>query len=246
MTRGPLKTESRFRSFFLLITLAGVCLAPAHLAWAGSPPFPGEAVAVHPYLLPLSFEVNQGQADPAVKYLARGQGYTLFLTSDAAVLGLRGHAANSTAWVRLVLQGASPQPNARGDEPLPGKTNYFVGNDPSRWRTNIPNFARASFRQIYPGVDLVYYGRQGMLENDFELAPGTNPKTIRWRVEGAEQIHLDAAGNLVLTVGEVNCAFSNRGRTSTTARRCGKCLSVIAFGASTLALRWGTTTGSKS
>jgi hypothetical protein len=154
-------------------------------------------------VLPLSFEANQGQqVDPQVKYLARGQGYTLFLTPDAAVLGLRSEGAGKpTAWLRLVLQGAATTPAITGEEKLPGQSHYFVGNDPARWRTNIPTFARVRYQQVYPGVDLIYYGRQGRLENDFQVNPGTDPKVISWRVEGAEGIRVNSTGDLVLTMG---------------------------------------------
>jgi hypothetical protein len=152
--------------------------------------------------LPLSFEENQGQVDRQVKFLARGQGYTLFLTPGAAVLGLRNaNAENSTDWLHLVLQGAAVAPAIAGEEKLPGQDHYFVGNDPAKWRTHIPIFSRVRYQQVYPGVDLIYYGRQGQLENDFEVAPGTNPKVISWKLDGAEAIHVDSVGNLVLTVG---------------------------------------------
>lgn len=83
-----------------------------------------------------------------------------------------------------------------------GKSNYFVGNDRSQWHSNISNFARVRYQQVYPGVDLVYYGQQGQLENDFEVSPGTDPKVISWHLEGADRVRIDSAGNLVLSVGE--------------------------------------------
>ncbi len=173
--------------------------------WAGNPASPEKTFvpsAIRPYVLPLSFEANRGQVDEQVKYLARGQGFTLFLTPGAAVLGLRsGGAGNSTKWLQLVLQGAAASPAVTGEEPLAGRCNYLVGSDPAQWRTNIPTFARVRYPQVYPGVDLIYYGRQGRLENDFEVAAGINPKIISWRLEGAEQIHLDSSGDLILTVG---------------------------------------------
>jgi hypothetical protein len=158
--------------------------------------------AIQSYVLPLTFEANQGQVDQQVKYLARGQGYTLFLTPNAAVLGLRSEGAGSrTEWLRLVLQGAVTAPAISGEGKLPSQANYFVGNDPARWRTNVPTFARVRYEQVYPGVDLVYYGRQGRLENDFEVNAGSDPKVISWQLQGAEQIHVDSTGNLVVTLG---------------------------------------------
>jgi hypothetical protein len=183
-----------------------MCLAHSIPGWAGSPALPENTSipsAYRSYALPLSFEANQGQVDAQVKYLARGQGYTLFLTSDATVLGLRSAGVGkSTQWVRLVLQGAVTTPAIAAEEQLVGRSNYFVGKDQSKWRTNIPTFARVRYQQVYPGVDLIYYGRQGRVENDFEVDPGINPKVISWRLEGAEKIRVDPTGDLVLTVGE--------------------------------------------
>ena len=199
-----MKTESRFRSSLLSIVV-GICLIHSSPGWAGNPDSPGKTFvpsAIRSYVLPLSFEANQGQVDQQVKYLARGQGYTLFLTPGGAVLSLRSSGAgNPTEWLRLVLQGAARAPAIHGEEVLPGRSNYFVGSDPARWRTNIPNFSRIRYQQVYPGVDLIYYGRQGQLENDFELTAGIDPKVISWRLEGADRIRVDSTGDLVLAVG---------------------------------------------
>ncbi len=100
----------------------------------------------------------------------------------------------------MVVLGAQEHGSVTAEEPLPGRTHYFVGNDPARWRTNIPTFARVRYYQVYPGVDLIYYGREGRLENDFELAPGADANRIAWRVEGADRVRLDSTGDLVLTV----------------------------------------------
>jgi hypothetical protein len=144
--------------------------------------------------LPLSFEVNQGQADPQVKFLSRGHGYSLFLTPAEAVLTLRNderrmmndelktpnssfsiHHSSFTT-VRMKLIGANPQPPVAGLEELPGKVNYFIGNDPTKWRTNVPTYTKVKYEDVYPGVDLVYYGNQRQLEYDFVVAPGADPK----------------------------------------------------------------------
>ncbi len=174
-------------------------------AWAGNPASPEGALAppaTRSYNLPLVFELNQGQVEEQVKYIARGQGYSLFLTPGAAVLGLRSEGAGKpTQWLRLGLHGATAAPAITGEEPLAGRSNYFAGNDPAHWRTNIPTFARIRYSQVYPGVNMIYYGRQGRLENDFEVAAGTNPKVISWRLEGAERIRVNSTGDLVLTVG---------------------------------------------
>ncbi len=143
--------------------------------------------------LPLSFEANRGQTDSQVKFLARGRGYTLFLTAEEAVLSLR-----SAGPLRMRLVGAHPRPATVGEQELPGKSHYFIGNDPQKWRTNVPNYAAVRYRQVYPGVDLVYYGNEGQLEHDFVVAPGASPRAIRLRVEGADQVSLEENGDLRL------------------------------------------------
>ena len=157
--------------------------------------------------LPLTFEINQGQADPRVKYLARGPGYTLWLTADQAVLALRSspQASTPSPVVRLKLVGSDPAPNVRGDQPLPGRINYFLGNNPQAWHTDIPTFAQVRYRNVFRGVDLLYYGRQGQLEYDFVLGAGADARRIRLGVEGAERLELTPGGDLLLHVagGEV-------------------------------------------
>jgi hypothetical protein len=150
-------------------------------------------------LLP-SFEPNLGQADPRVKFLSRGRGYTLFLTKDEAVLaiqkpevrsqkpGVRSHSAPRSV-LRLRLLGASAAGKVAGLDELPGKSNYFIGNDPKEWRTKVPTYGKVRYESVYPGVDLVYYGNQsGQLECDFVVAPGADPRAIRWAIDAERQV----------------------------------------------------------
>ena len=153
--------------------------------------------------LPLSFEVNQGQTAPAVKFLSRGLGYQLFLTGNEAVLRMQKPSDTEVregTVLRLKMIGANTAPRAEGQDELPGKVNYFRGNDPERWLRNIPTYAKVNFKDVYPGIDVVYYGNQGELEYDFAVAPGADPKVIRFVVEGAEKIRLDQAGDLLLSM----------------------------------------------
>jgi uncharacterized repeat protein (TIGR01451 family) len=150
--------------------------------------------------LPLSFEPNQGQTDPQVKFLARGAGYGVFLTADQAILTLRSSAQASSV-VRMQLAGANAAAAAAGISPLPGRSNYFIGNDPAKWQRGVPQFARVRYQSVYPGVDLVYYGNQGQLEYDFEVGPGADPSQIGLRFHGQESATLDAGGNLILASG---------------------------------------------
>jgi hypothetical protein len=178
--------------------------------------------------LPLYFEPNQGQTAEQVHFLARGRGYTLFLTSTEAVLALRTPRKNSRnslspisrerTWVRgtdpepseqtgvrMQLVGANPIPRVAGREKLPGIVNYFVGNDPTKWCTDIPTYAKVKYQDVYPGVDLVYYGNQRQLEYDFIISPGADPKAIRLGFDGLVGTQraipkTDINGDLILDV----------------------------------------------
>ncbi len=158
--------------------------------------------------LRLHFEPNQGQTDPAVTFLARGRGYTLFLTEAEAVLvtraparravGAERTASRSVLTLRAKLAGARPHVEVRGLDRLPGKVNYLVGNDRAKWRTDVPTYGRVRYDNVYPGIDLVYYGNQHRLEYDFVVAPGADPRVIRLVFDGADGVRVDAAGDLVL------------------------------------------------
>src|SRR6266850_1771200 len=170
--------------------------------------------------LPLTFEQNQGQTDARVKFLARGSGYTVFLSDDQTTTlrliapahdpagSLHGSARSSTsaaptrysdATVRLSLVGANLHAPIEGNDLQPGRSNYFIGNDPTRWQRNVPHFARVKYHGVYPGVDLVYYGNQGRLESDYILAPGADPAQIGLQIKGAGAVKLDSQGALVLS-----------------------------------------------
>jgi hypothetical protein len=151
--------------------------------------------------LPLMFEPNQGQTDPSVKFMARGSDYALFLTADDAVLALQDAApsrkqAGAASVIHMKLAGAQANSQLRGSDLLPGRSNYLIGNDSSRWQRNVPQYARVRYTEVYPGIDLIYYGKQGELEYDFEVAPGADPNQIQLNLEGSK-VKL-AAGDLVL------------------------------------------------
>jgi hypothetical protein len=152
---------------------------------------------------PLSFEPNREQTDAQVKFLARGEGYILFLTDHDAVFTL-GKAPHNTSVLRMSLLGANAKPTLTGMDELPGKSNYLIGNQPDRWHTNIPNYRKVAEHGIYPGIDLVYYGTQRQLEYDFVIAPGASPGKIKIAFKGAKYLHTDADGDLVLSVAGDN------------------------------------------
>lgn len=178
--------------------------------------------------LPLSFEANRGQTDPRVKFLSRGQGYTFYLTPTEAVMELRraglesrvetsteraqnsvdpqsrSRASQSTI-LRMRLVGANQNPNLAGAEETFGKSNYLLGDDPQKWQTNVSNYAKVKYEQVYPGVDMVYYGNQQQLEYDFVVARGANPQSIKLSFAGADKVRIDESGDLILETkaGEV-------------------------------------------
>lgn len=166
----------------------------------GTPPAPGEkSRALAAAGMPLYFEVNQGQAVPEVRFLAHGGRSVLLLTTQEAVLALREAAESTTsALVRMRFVGSNPAAEIMGEQQLPGKSNYFVGNEPEQWRTNIAQYARVRYHGLYPGVDLVFYDRGGALEYDFVVAPGADPGQVRLRFAGAERVELNRSGDLIL------------------------------------------------
>jgi len=210
--QSAIKRGRRLPYCLLLIALL---LGAAILQKDGGAGFPtakprSSAQWAHLYAaLPLSFEANRGQTDPSVNFLSRGRGFTLFLTGREAVLTLKNPSSAaggqkppaSSAALRLRLMGANAHAVATGRDELPGKANYFLGNDPSKWRRNVPTYARVRYESIYPGVDLVYYGTQGgELEYDFVVAPGADPNVIALGVEtpGHAPLQINSEGDLVV------------------------------------------------
>ncbi len=170
--------------------------------------------------VPLHFEPNRGQSDPRVEYLAHGRRFGLYLTQRGATLVLSEPAGapapgsrrtppdsrpqeEACSTIRLSLEGGNAAPALVGLDRLAGTSSYFLGNDPSRWVTDIPTFGRVACKQVYPGVDMVYYGDGRALEYDFLLAAGADPRTIRLRYDdGSGQpvpVRIGPAGDLLLS-----------------------------------------------
>jgi hypothetical protein len=148
--------------------------------------------------LPISFEANHGQTDAQVDFLSRGSCYSLFLTSTAAVAVLRNGTSGGSSMLRMELVGGNPKAEVEGQEALPGKSNYFIGNDPTQWHTEIPTYGRVKYGNVWPGIDLAYHGNQRQLEYDFIVSPHANPNAIKLAFEGARRIRVDRNGDLVL------------------------------------------------
>lgn len=196
----------------------------ASAAWhaIAAQPAPGPrhpALAADYGRLPLSFEENRGQAAPEVRFLSRGEGYSLFLSKTEAVLALRrdtsragrrsvlaaggqppksGHISPMVDTIRMQLAGANPHVQVRAVDKLPGTANYFIGNNSLKWHPSVPTYKKINYRDIYPGIDLIYYGNRSQLEYDYIVAPGADPTKIRMRLRGVRKIHIDSNGDLRL------------------------------------------------
>jgi hypothetical protein len=171
--------------------------------------------------LPLTFEANKGQTGPQVKFLAHGSGYSVYLTSGQMVLSLRPSSITSTsnaptsatapianspkttsvasqqsgnAIIQIGMVGANPNPAVAGENLRSGKANYFTGNDPKKWQTNVPLYNQVRYKSVYPGIDLVYYGNQSRVEHDFIVNPGADPGKIQLNVQGVDKLSIDPNG----------------------------------------------------
>jgi len=151
--------------------------------------------------LPLGFEAT-GERHGEAGYLLRGRGYTVSLLPAAAVLTLGGPHDGASSELRLTFEGASPADPLIGEDTLPGVCNYFIGSDPGRWRTGVPTYAKVRARDIYPGVDLVYYGNQQELEFDLVVNPGSDPTGIVLALEGSRKIEIEGDGDLLADLGD--------------------------------------------
>ncbi|HME69297.1 MAG TPA: SBBP repeat-containing protein, partial [Myxococcota bacterium] len=222
------KSSPQRRGFGVIHLAVFACLLGAYsiLALAALPAAADTKTAAHAdlSLLPLNFEANLGQAGSSrdVQYVAHGKAYGIALTKHGAVLALgtdrkaaNGQSAGTektnpemaTDVIRLQLMGAHSDAPPTAEQPLQGRVNYLIGNDPSHWRTDVPTYGKVRYPAVYPGVDLVYYGNQGRLEYDFDVAPGANPAAIGVRFEGAKKLRLDADGNLAIETRGRQIAF---------------------------------------
>ena len=153
--------------------------------------------------LPLSFEPNRGQAGPGTLYLARGSGYLLSLEASGSRIILRHKEKRAEISSHLV--GSNKSSRLEALDLLPGHSSYFRSQDPAKWVTGVPNFARVRAAGVYPGIDLIYYGNQNQIEYDFVVSAGADPRSIRLRFDGVRSLRTDTRGNLILstTAGDI-------------------------------------------
>jgi hypothetical protein len=162
--------------------------------------------------LPLSFETNRGQTDAFVQFLSRGSGYTVFLEPTAVTLVLNKSIASQEAIraaamtgkpapmareaVRLDLTGANKRAAMTGEKMLPGYVTYMTGAEPSKWQVGLPTFAATRVKDIYPGINLVYYGTGHEPEYDFVVSPGADANEVRLVLHGPHPVLEPAATHL--------------------------------------------------
>ena len=151
----------------------------------------------------VTFEPNVGQTDTRVRYLAHSAHSTLWLTQNGAVLRALPGRGQKSATLKLRFDGANPAPRMEAEEQRAGVSNYFIGRDPNNWHTGVPQFAKVRYRNVYPGIDVVFYGNASDLEYDFVVSPGANPGKIRLTFDGADAITADASGDLVVKISGV-------------------------------------------
>ena len=194
----------------LLSLLAVLCFPPGASAEAGRTSFMPTLRTAYGKL-PLAFEANRGQAARQTRFLTHGKGYSLYLNPQGVTLTLAkspGHHLESRpdgadrpasrSALEMRLAGASSHPRISGLDPLPGKVNYLIGNDPRRWHTGVDTYRKVQYTGVYPGVDLVYYGSQRQLEYDFVLTPHVDPGVIRLDFQGAQHLRIGKDGDLAM------------------------------------------------
>lgn len=195
-------TRSRL-CFVLTACLSGFAGRPLLAASRPSGSQAASAARLSETLLeaPMLFEPNQGQADSRARFVASGPVYAVLLTASGAEISLRAPAGRDARAevIGLKLVGSSRRAAILGEEPRPARSNYLRGSDPARWLTNVVTYGSVRYREVYPGIDLIYHGNtQQQLEYDFVVAPGADPESIALHIEGVRKLGLDRAGNLSL------------------------------------------------
>src|SRR5262249_25735602 len=147
---------------------------------------------------PLHFEPRPAAGSPDGTFVAQGRGYAIALDGAGVAFAAGGGQATAAGRLQLSFAGANPQPRLKGLEPQAGRSHYLQGGDARGWRVNVPHYGRVRYEDVYPGVDVDFYGHEGELEYDIVLAPGGDPRALALAVEGAEQLQIDAQGDLVI------------------------------------------------
>ena len=147
-------------------------------------------------LLP-GFEQNQGQWPDSVLYRSTALGYRASLTRSGLLLS-PADAAAAAEEIELRWTYSNPKVEISGQSLLPYQSNYFVGSNPDNWKTSVPFFSEVTYRNVYPGVHVVYHGKGGQIEQDIQVEPGANPKQLQFEVLGASEVSITPDGKLLL------------------------------------------------
>ncbi len=221
-----IRAQSRlFVAIVAFFSILGSLFGETHSVQAAADhTVPHASAAANYGALPLSFIANAGQINSAVRFQVRSGGGTLSFEADGVMLALtpgpspgggRGESAardslSPMRWgkgpgiegvraIRLSFDHANPNVTLNGADQLPGIANFFIGNDPSQWHTNVPTYAGVVYHDLYPGVDLQYAGHAGLLKGTYTLAADVDPSLIRWRYVGADTVSLDSStGDLTI------------------------------------------------
>lgn len=206
-----LKTQPNAKHFlvFYMVIFAGVLFVVSQSELTNFKSEFNQNISVRAYnQLPMRFEKNMGQSDSGASFLFQNQTMALKLSSDKAVIDIRQpideSAADQMSIIKsatLKLEGANPNIKGKGINKLITKSNYFTGNDPTKWQKGIPNYGEVQFNELYPGIDLVYYGNNGQLEFDFNISPGANSEIIKLKFDNNNEVELDKDGDLKIQVG---------------------------------------------
>ncbi len=205
-------------SFLILIIIAvafSVYLITDHESIAVDSNLPEHQIKEFSSKLPMRFEKNDGQAGTQADFLSRAENHTALFSSTGMLLSLldtesmdlasreksESKALQANRLLQMRIVGANAQSMANGLDKLLTRSNYFIGNDPAKWWTDIPNYAKVKYSEVYPGIDLEYYGNKGRLEYDFIVSPGSEPEVISLQFEGMDSITRNQKGELVLRTG---------------------------------------------
>jgi hypothetical protein len=153
----------------------------------------------------MAFEPNRGEAAADVDFLARGQNYSVQLRADGVTFSLTKAVSDVGSGKRtpgdvigIDLVRANRNAKGAGENKLSGRSNYLFGSNPADWITNVEQYAKVRYNDVYPGVDLVFHGNQSRLEHDFVLRPGATAEQIGLEFSGIRRIELQSDGDLIL------------------------------------------------
>lgn len=173
--------------------------------------FAKESVLAQLFNIPLYFEKNEGQVDSNFHYITRCPGHTCCFASEGMTLFMQGGKNGGTLPpLKIQLLGASPSPFIKGIDKQDCQSHYFVGNDSRKWLRGVSNYAKVFYENVYPGVDLLFYGNARQLEYDFLVAPGANPQHVRLHFDGAKHLAIDKEGHLQVTLEDHQFIQMNR------------------------------------